>query len=102
MRSIVDGSQSSSLRASGYENYSPGASPTVSSSVHENVFSVEYAAKSEYVAEAAVAPVNYSLKQEPIYEHPQQVFHFCAIVVRKMEVSHEWFLSSKPLNENHD
>uniref|UniRef100_A0A915BQA0 NR LBD domain-containing protein n=2 Tax=Parascaris univalens TaxID=6257 RepID=A0A915BQA0_PARUN len=72
VRSIVDGSQSSSLRAPSYESYSPGASPTVSSSVHENVFSVEYAAKSEYAAEAAVAPVNYSLKQEPIYEHPQQ------------------------------
>ncbi|KHN88167.1 Nuclear hormone receptor family member nhr-23 [Toxocara canis] len=72
VRSVVEGNQPSSLCAPGYEGYSPGASPTVSSSVHENVFSVDYAVKSEYVAEAAVAPINYSLKQEPIYEHPQQ------------------------------
>ncbi|VDK47227.1 unnamed protein product [Anisakis simplex] len=73
MRSLIETNQSSSLCVpTTYEGYSPRVSPSVSNSIHENVFNVDYANKTDYVAEAAVAPINYSIKQETIYEHPQQ------------------------------
>lgn len=59
--------------AAAFENYSPEASPTVSSSVHESVFGAEFSVKgNSYPAEAAVAPINYAIKQEPVYDQVQQ------------------------------
>ncbi|MFH4973892.1 hypothetical protein AB6A40_000601 [Gnathostoma spinigerum] len=58
------------------ENYSPPASPTVSSSVREGIqpsYTIEYRVKQDYTSESAATPINYSVKTEPIYDTAQTV-----------------------------